>query len=266
MAEGGVKPEQRSSLSIEQAKATLGTVESLAKEGNVYFFHGIAAEKRLSAANNQALPRNATWEDKLLRLLRDQPEIAVHTIKRGTRMPHSWSPLGVMLRSGNVEYAHIGDAGSFVDVTGKRTTIHAPKDVKKYLAQLEVVKGGSGLDIKRNSAGIKVGWAHMEAGISKPEVAGIAVNLDSPNAAYWDVIKFNSPVHWPERLPEGAQEILMNEVFSLAKDYDMKLFFLAGGVAYEGELKNDSLGVHLVLTDEVSPEQMTKERPRKAVN
>jgi hypothetical protein len=233
--------------SLEEIKTSEGSIETLAKEGDIYFLHGIRLQ---SAAEQEKLTlqknKDIYWEDKFKRIVTDKPELSVSTMKKGKHFSDTWSPIGVVLRRGNTEFASAWDAQSHFDSTGKRHSIHNPKDVSEYHTQLRIAQIGSGPP--RN-----------ELGISNPEIAGIYVNLD-----HGDMIdngrrmRTKEPIHWPNH-QEGVPMygIGIKDVFEFADKYGIKVFFLQNGTAYEGALgKNEQGLTQPVKGREVSPKEM----------
>lgn len=243
--------ETNNSFAIQEAKSSFGNVERLIEEADIYFLHAISAERRQYGATlNKAFKPNATWEDRLKKVIDDKPEIATSTLKYGKTIK-ARSPLGVVINGGQVEFADAGDLGSVVDHAGKRLIADKvnPKNVAEYMSQLDVAKAGSGL---------MPGHPYNEVGISHPAIAGIYVNLDSQNIIREQIIQFDTPVEWPGVVEEGDDQMSIEQMFYVAQDYGMKVFLLEGGKMFEGEY--DEKG-QLLRNRELTPKDMLREHP-----
>lgn len=239
--------EARRQVEVERAKDEFGQLEALAGQENVYFVHAIRPDIQ-GGQLNVALSREATWEDKLSVCESKKPTLPCSTIRRG-HPTGLWGDLGIVLRQGRVETATKLDAKSRVAESGIRANSNQSYNGEQYRSNL--------VDVLRNPRNSGYWDDYNELNISRPEIAGIFLDLDSGYSAFRDgKIMLGKPVRWPSLGQEPVSEIPYGEIFRVAQEYGMRVFVFKKGVAYEASVdKKGSLVIGLEMTPQAMVEQ-----------
>lgn len=245
MSEIGAPLEELQSINtqdVEHAKDTFGQVERLAAAEDVYFVHGIDTNSD-GGTFNDAVSDLATFEDRLAIAILAEPTLPCSSVSKNKH--RLWSEVGVILNKGRIESAGNGDSGSLVNTSGERTG-HTYSDEQTYKDSL--------LDAIRNPLRGSTFSLYNEFAISRPQIAGMYINLDQPGMTIINgKINPNEIVRWPKNVDEEAYDYPVTDVRDMAQEFGMKLFAFQNGRAHTTDISPTG---DITLGEIITPEQM----------
>lgn len=95
-------------------------VVNICKKYDAVFIHGVSPD--FIPSTNSLLHGDVDWKTKIDILLAFKPTLATSTITKGQGLDTMWSSVGVVLKSGSVKHAQLGDAGTVAEGINKRTS------------------------------------------------------------------------------------------------------------------------------------------------
>lgn len=189
------------------------SVAEISRSRDVRFVHAISPN--FTPDGNSLLREGVDWETKLKILLALEPSVSASSIKPGDTKDKMWAAMGVILSGGSIENAYTGDSGTVatslggrVDPTGKRGR---PSDIRERI----------GIAIDRGAEG-RFHTGYNEFIVRRPEVAGLYVSIDET----------------PDRIDTNI--VPDRELARVAKERNLPLYILEGGIAYESTFDENS--------------------------
>ena len=172
-------------------------LKQLCTEKNTLIIHGIQNDFVLNA--NTMLAKGTSWQTKVDILLGLQPTISTSTVSSGDKPVNMWSPMGVVLKEGNVIAAAHQDAATKMEGLKRRKTWEVT-DIKKDIDR--AISARSPKD-------------YNELVVENPEVAAFYVNLDY------------------QRQPKDTMLASNRDILQAAIDRNLPLIGLVQGEPYQ---------------------------------
>ncbi len=189
-------------------------IQSVANSYNVLAVHGF--KKEAVVGDNSLLKPGVNWQERLKILLSFQPTVSTSTFRLGKDTSRNlWSPIGVILKGGEVQSAYPQDAGTIAQSFVKR---------QEWGRKSEPI--ADQLDRAINA---RDELGYNELIISEPEIAGFYIHLGDSN----ETSGFLTP----------ESEIDPKEIFDFAREVGVPVFVIQDGDVFTAELTTERIGL-----------------------
>lgn len=261
---------RRDLLKLEQFKQEHGQIDTLSLEHTIYFVHGFTEGDKIVTEENNPLSKEMEYfgpAEKAAYIVQNDIEISASSVSPDANHWAMWSPVGVLLNGGQVQYASPEDIDTNIQPDGTRDTGKGAllKNIEDYRHALSRAIAACGARDDRFTYTYE-GRTHQGAGynefvVKNPKVAafyvamthGVGVTADFEGSKQAD-----DSVMWRKVVDssDNVEDITYKDIFDIAHQLEVPVF---GRYPQEGafrELSIDMETQQVIIGEVVSPQDI----------